>query len=242
MADPADELFGLAPGAFIAARDDLAKRLRAAGDKDAAAAVKVLRRPSVAAWAVNQIARDSPALVDAVIQAGAEVARAQRALLDGGDASDLRAATAARRDAVHAATRAAVALAGDAHREAVASTFEAAAGDAADEVRAGRLTRELTPGSSFSAGSAELTAREVPRPVDELEERRIAARAAALHRAEQAAAAAERAAEDLAEAERQHAEASEALERADAELRSARRRAEAAAEAAAEAKAAAEHK
>ena len=55
-----DELFDLPPTEFIAARDALAKQLKADGDAGAAAEVKALRRPSVAAWAVNQVARRQP--------------------------------------------------------------------------------------------------------------------------------------------------------------------------------------
>ena len=58
-----DDLFALPPAEFIAARDALAKRLKADGDATRAAEVKALRRPSVAAWAVNQVARRKPELV-----------------------------------------------------------------------------------------------------------------------------------------------------------------------------------
>ena len=153
MDDASDDLFGLPPAEFTAARDALAKELRAAGDKEAAAIVKALRRPSAAAWAVNQIARSSPELIDAVVEAGDAVARAQRELVAGGERDELRVTTARRREAVLAATRAAVELAGPTQRDAIAATFEAAAAGAAEEVRAGRLTRELTPGSSFAVGT-----------------------------------------------------------------------------------------
>ena len=54
-ADPllevADRLYGLSPGDFTAARDAEAKAL--AADKGIAARVKALRKPSIAAWAIN---------------------------------------------------------------------------------------------------------------------------------------------------------------------------------------------
>jgi hypothetical protein len=135
-----DDLYALDPSEFTAARDKLAKELR---DPD----VKKLRRPTVAAWAVNQVVRGQPALVDAVVSSAGLI----RSALERGDRDALRDATRVRREAVAAATKAAVALAGDTHREAVAATFDAAAMDdeAAAAVRAGRLAKELDPPSGF---------------------------------------------------------------------------------------------
>ena len=53
MLDEADDLYGLPLGEFTATRDALAARLKAAGDKEAAAEVKRARKPSVPAWAAN---------------------------------------------------------------------------------------------------------------------------------------------------------------------------------------------
>jgi len=55
--DVVDELYGLPPDEFTPHRDELAKELRATGKRDEAAWVKALRRPSAAAWLVNQLAR-----------------------------------------------------------------------------------------------------------------------------------------------------------------------------------------
>jgi len=143
-----DDLFALPPAGFTAARDALAKRLKAEGDAAAAAEVKALRRPSAAAWAVNQVARGEPDLVVAVVDAGRAVADA----LASGDREGLRTATARRRESVSAATRAAVAVAGEQHRDEIADTFEAAATDdeSAALVTAGRLTKGLTPTAVFA--------------------------------------------------------------------------------------------
>ena len=146
--DPVDDLYALPPAEFTAARDALAKRLKAEGDKEAAAEVKKLRRPTVGAWAVNTVARQQPELVEAVYEAGAALGEAQRANIKGKARDALRAATAARREAVTAAVRAAVALAGEPQRDAITATFEAAA--AGDEsVREGRLSKELDAPSGF---------------------------------------------------------------------------------------------
>src|SRR4051812_17139068 len=56
-----DELYTVDPSEFVARRNALAKELRAAGDRDAAAEVSKLRRPTVVAAALNQLARRNPA-------------------------------------------------------------------------------------------------------------------------------------------------------------------------------------
>lgn len=219
---PVDELFRVPPAEFTAARDALAKQRRAEGDKEGAAAIKALRRPSVGAWAVNQVARDHPELVDAVVDAGAAVRAAQEALLAGGERGDLRAATAARRDAVRTATKAAVALAGAAHRDAITATFDAAASDeeAAAAVRAGTLQKELAAPSGFELlGVAPApTAEDADDEPDDDAEARAEAQARA-EAARGAATAARARADDAAgrrrELEQQLADATEAAEEAE---------------------------
>jgi hypothetical protein len=135
-----DDLYALDPAEFTAARDSLAKELK---DPE----IKKLRRPTVAAWAVNQVVREQPALIDAVVSSAGVI----RGALKSGDRDALREATKVRRDAVAAATKAGVALAGESHRDAIAATFDAAAvdDDAAAVVREARLSKELDPPSGF---------------------------------------------------------------------------------------------
>ena len=97
-----DELFGLAPEEFVAARDELARRLRREGDPEAAGRVKALRRPPLSAWAVNQLARGQEPALGRLLAAGERVRAAQRAAVAGGDAAELRAAAKAEREAVAA--------------------------------------------------------------------------------------------------------------------------------------------
>ena len=190
-----DELFSLDPSEFVAARDALAAQLRADGETAAAKEVKALRRPSTAAWAVNQVARQHPELVVAVVAAGRELAAA----LGSGDRDALRRATAQRRETVTAATRAATALVGDQHRDDIADTFEAAASDdgAAASVTSGRLTRTLTPTAVFAPLG------DVPVPPPPAAEPRVddAALARARERAEAADAAVAAARHELTRAE-----------------------------------------
>jgi hypothetical protein len=53
-------LYRLPVQEFVAARDQLARRLRAAGQRQAAHRVAALRRPPVSAWAANQLAQAAP--------------------------------------------------------------------------------------------------------------------------------------------------------------------------------------
>lgn len=217
-----DELFDLPPAAFTAARDALAKKLKAEGDEDAAAEVKALRRPTVAAWAVNQVARSSPELIDAVVAAGAALADAQSAVLGGGDKKGMRTAMAARRDAVAAATRAAVKLAGEAQRDAISATFDAAATDesAAEAVRAGRLTKELDAPSGFGGDLASVFALPEPAaPSKADEEKARKAREKAEKVLADAEAKADAAELRRASLEQELAEATEAAESAAEEAR-----------------------
>jgi hypothetical protein len=103
-------LYALPLEEFTPARDALAKELKAAGRKDEAAEVKSLRKPSLAAWALNRTARDHPDAIAALRAAGADLRTAQHAVLSGdtpgpsgmsGDAGRLR--DAARRRATEAA-------------------------------------------------------------------------------------------------------------------------------------------
>src|SRR5689334_11215059 len=99
-------LYGLDPAEFVAARNDLVRRLRSAGRNDDATRVAKLRRPVPAAWALNQVAREQPEVIAAALAEGARLRQAlDRAV--GGNAGDVRAAQAAERDAVAAAVGAA---------------------------------------------------------------------------------------------------------------------------------------
>ena len=78
-----EDLYGLPLEEFTPARDALAKELKAAGRKDEAAEVKSLRKPSVAAWALNRVAREHPDAVEGLRAAGAVLREAQDAVCRG---------------------------------------------------------------------------------------------------------------------------------------------------------------
>jgi hypothetical protein len=152
-------LFELPPEEFTAARDELAKRTASEGRADEARAIKAIRRPTVAAWAVNQLARRQPRAVEELLEAGAALRRAQRKVLSGVRTSDFREASEKRRRLVTRLVRSAEAILRESGRasagagEAVRSTLEAASLDdeAGAMVRAGRLSKELPPPASFGA-------------------------------------------------------------------------------------------
>jgi hypothetical protein len=140
--DPIDALYGLPLEEFVGARDALAKELRAAGDRDRAAAVKKLAKPTRAAWAVNMLARSHADEVRALVDAGAALAGAQEELLGGADPAVLRQAAEAARALVDAL--AAQAPVDGATRDKVRATLHAATVDAEvrEEVASGRVLKE----------------------------------------------------------------------------------------------------
>ena len=97
-----DDLYGLPLDRFVSERAGLAKALRAGGDREQAARVAKLRKPSVAAWAVNQLVRTQRDAVRELFDAGDRLQRAQDEVLSGkGDVDAFRAAADEQRAALH---------------------------------------------------------------------------------------------------------------------------------------------
>ena len=156
-----DHLYGLPREEFVGERDALAKQLRADGSRDAAAAVKALPKPTVAAWAANQAVRSQKPAARELWKAGDALSTAQDAVLAGkGSGAKLREASERERAAVEALVEAARGLLGatggdlsEATIERVRETLHAGAIDseARDEVAAGRVVRERSPQGLFGA-------------------------------------------------------------------------------------------
>ncbi|MCD2468350.1 hypothetical protein MBT42_32960 [Streptomyces sp. MBT42] len=106
----AEELYGLRPAEFVAARDTYVARARAAKDARAAKAIAALRRPSLAAWAANRLARQRQPEAQQFLALGETLREAHRTL----DAEQLRAASGQRQQLITALARTAGALAGEA--------------------------------------------------------------------------------------------------------------------------------
>lgn len=143
----ADELYGLGLPEFTPARDARVRELKKP-DPELSAAVKALRKPSVAAWVVNLLVRREAEQVGQVLDVGAALREAQANLA--GD--ELRALTRQRRQLTAAVTVRARAVAADngqkvtpAVADQVEATLTAAILDAecARAVRSGLLVTSL---------------------------------------------------------------------------------------------------
>jgi len=154
----AADLYGTRPQEFTAARSTAVAAARAGGDRALAEALGGLRRPSVAAWAVNHLVRERAALVEQVVSLGESLRSAQAELH--GDA--LRELTRQRRQLVAAVTGEATALAAEqgqrlseAVTRQVEGTLHAAMSDrsAAQAVLGGRLTEPLASTGIDSLGA-----------------------------------------------------------------------------------------
>jgi hypothetical protein len=148
LAQVEDELYSLTPGEFVAVRDERARQARAADQRELAAAIKKLARPTASAWLVNQLTRERPEQMNHLFEVGEELLEAQRSLA--GDR--LRELSANRRRAVDDLLPEASRLAAHARQAAsptvlgeVRATLEAAVADpeARAAVRSGRLTKAL---------------------------------------------------------------------------------------------------
>jgi hypothetical protein len=124
--DDVEALFTAPPEEFVAARNALAKALRADGQRDLARQVAALRRPTVAEWALNMVAHDHPDDVSALL-AAAEHLRAVQAGTVEGHGGDLRSALTALREASTAVHRRADAVLAGAERDAAAQARALAA-------------------------------------------------------------------------------------------------------------------
>jgi hypothetical protein len=165
-----DRLYGLPLDEFTRARDELARRVRQEGDGGRAAEIKQLRKPSLPAWVVNQLARQRELDMQRLLKAGEQLAGAQAEAIraQSGDAF-----LEARRDEQHAlealAARAREILAdagrGTAALDRVLATLRA--GSLTEDGRAllesGRLTEELEPPGFEALAGLDIPAG-LPRP------------------------------------------------------------------------------
>src|SRR5215207_4669118 len=99
LARETQKLYGLPLGEFTTARNARAKALKQQ-DPELAAAVAALPKPSVAAGALNVLAREDPSEVRALIQSGKRLRAAQEAAVAGKQGADLNEAVAEHRTAL----------------------------------------------------------------------------------------------------------------------------------------------
>ena len=230
-----DDLYGLPLDRFVAERTALARELRGAGRREEAGEVAALRKPSVAAWAVNQLVRTQGRAVDELFEAGDALRKAQDGVLAGrDDAGSLRSAFARERAAVdELAEGARGLLTSQGHElsatiiDRVSDTLHAAAldDDARNHVRGGRLERELrhvglgTTGPVPRAAPGRAKDKDKDKAVERAAaEERATARAGARAAEREARRRAERAVRAAEMARERHDRAAEALEAAEQAL------------------------
>ena len=155
LEEEAQALYGLPVEEFTAARDARVKDLRS--DRELSRAVKALRKPTVAAWAVNQLVRQREDLVRQVLSIGDSLREAQA----GAEGDALRELSRQRRQVVAAVVTQTRQLAEDegvrltdAVADQVAATLQAALADpdAAEQVLAGCLSQPLSSTGVASFG------------------------------------------------------------------------------------------
>lgn len=180
MTDVAEshDLYTLPLSGFTAARDQLAQQLRAAGKGDEADSVARLRKPSVAAWALNLAARHHLAEVEGLVES-------HRRLRQAGSNEAMQEASLMRIRAVTGLTEAAMGelrkqghTASGQTRDRINRTLLAIATDPQGEADliSGTLTRELEPSG---AGWSDIALPPAPEPDPGVEALRAAGEARA---------------------------------------------------------------
>jgi hypothetical protein len=143
----AEDLYALVPEEFTAARNARVKEAKA-DDRELGDRIAELRKPSPAAWIVNQLVREHPDAIDELLDLGSDLRDAQAA----GDGKALTNIGSERRKLVSALLKQATEIADAADRSPsravldeveqtlIAATVDEAAGEA---LRTGRLVRSL---------------------------------------------------------------------------------------------------
>jgi hypothetical protein len=231
-----DRLYGADLDDFVAERTRLARELRDAGDRTGSAQVVKLKKPTLAAWALNQLSRRRRRDVDLLLDTGHRLRQAQEGVVQGADRASFEQAQKTQRDALRRLTQEAGTLLGGASPAIlgqISNTLRAAAvSEAGRELLArGRFTTPLESegfdvlGALPRSGAARPKKREPAKKAkDELLKLR-----ARLRELEKEVRAAERKAEkskaDLKDSERAAESARAALESAQRDVTRAERRA-----------------
>ncbi len=158
--DAAAVLYAEPLDGFVTARDAMVKEVRAGGDRSLANDIKALRKPTVAADALNRALRQDPDAVEALLAAVERLRVTQEAMLAGGadpdEPVDFAADQRSYRDAVEA-----VAANASSNEIEVRAAIEAAAiGGLAAELRAAAFAALPAPTGGFgpfAAGAGSLT-------------------------------------------------------------------------------------
>jgi hypothetical protein len=159
----ADHLYELPLAKFTEARNALAAELKGAGEPELGREVKRLRKPSLVAWALNQVARRHPDKLAELAEVGDGLVRAS----ESGDAGALRELTGRRKAIVRELTQlAGTTLSDDGHAgkgdvlTKISGSLYASATDRDGRalLQRGRLSEDLSGGSLEGMLAAAVTA------------------------------------------------------------------------------------
>lgn len=147
--DALDQLYGAAPEEFVAERKRLAKELKADGRTDDADHIAKIRKPTVAAWALNRLARDHRRDIDLLLDSGHRLRQAQAGVLRGDAREAFEQAQRTERETIGRLRHEAEQLLGGASsavlEQIAASLHAAAVSEQGREVlAAGRFTQPFT--------------------------------------------------------------------------------------------------
>jgi hypothetical protein len=100
--EAADRLYGVDLDEFAAERARLVKELRGEGRREEAAEVGKLRKPTIAAWALNQLVRRNRREVDLLLHAGHRLRQSQAGVVRGGKRASFEQARQTEAEALRA--------------------------------------------------------------------------------------------------------------------------------------------
>ena len=224
--DALDALYAASPEEFVAERKRLAKELKSDGHTAEAEELAKVRKPTVAAWALNRLTRDHRRDVDLLLDSGHRLRTAQAGVLRGDARETFEQAQRTERETIARLVDVAAQLlaerggASAAVLEQIGTSLHAAAVSEAGRelLAAGRFTQPLTlEGFEAVAGLAPPPSKRAPKPkparsTDELKQLRAELSAArkrlrdaerTAHEAHKLAAQADANVDDAAEAVRE---------------------------------------
>jgi len=145
-----DRIYSAPRERFVSEREAVAKELRAEAKSDEAAAVAALRKPTLVAWALNEVSRSRSDAVRRLIET-------QAAMHNTKSADEMRELSQERQEIMGDLTAAAVAVleeaghAGQVAADKIALTLLALGtnAEAADRFQKGRLHQEVAPGDMW---------------------------------------------------------------------------------------------
>jgi hypothetical protein len=215
--EAASRLYAAPAADFIAARNELAKELKAAGDQLGSTRLKALRKPTVAAWVTNLVARELPDDIEDLLALGDEFREATADL----DGERLRELTPRRHKLIDKLAKSAAGLSeregqkvsadvGQKLRETLdAALVDPAAGEAVREGRLSSALRHVGFGVVDESGEPSTVTPLTDERRKRAEERRAKAAEAKKPAEETGESAAEKAKREKAEREEEEREAAE---------------------------------